>query len=187
MAAYNKSLGRFHLNDLPPAPRGVPQIEVTFDIDANGIVHVTAKDTATGKEQSITITGQTALGKDDIDRMIRDAEAHAEDDRRRREEAEVRNEADALVYATDKLLAENASFTGPERDQLQAALAEVRAALGGADVAALRTASERLQQASTAFGQAVHNASAGASGDPAQSFGDGDVVDAEVVDVESRA
>ena len=116
MAMYNKTLGKFQLVDLPPAPRGVPQIEVTFDIDANGIVHVSAKDRATGKEQSMTITGQSALGKDDIDRMVRDAEAHAEDDRRRREEAEVRNQADSLVYQTEKMLKDQAaSFTGDQK------------------------------------------------------------------------
>ena len=106
MAQYNKTLGKFQLVDLPPAPRGVPQIEVTFDIDANGIVHVSAKDRATGKEQSMTITGQSSLDKDDIDQMVKDAEAHAEEDRRRREEAEVRNNADTLVYQTEKLLRE---------------------------------------------------------------------------------
>jgi molecular chaperone DnaK len=187
MAAYNKSLGRFHLTDLPPSPRGVPQIEVTFDIDANGIVHVTAKDTATGKEQSITITGQSALSKDDIDRMVRDAEAHAEDDRRRREEAEARNTADALVYSTETVLAEHESVTGPDRDQVQAALAEVKAALERDDLAALRAATERLQSASSAFGQAVYTAGSGAAGDPAQASGDRDVVDAEIVEEESRS
>src|SRR6266511_2167462 len=106
MAMYNKTLGKFQLVDLPPAPRGVPQIEVTFDIDANGIVHVSAKDRATGKEQSMTITGQSSLAKDDINQMIKDAEAHAEEDRRRREEAEVRNNADNLVYQTEKVLHE---------------------------------------------------------------------------------
>jgi molecular chaperone DnaK len=188
MAAYNKSLGRFHLTDLPPAPRGVPQIEVTLDIDANGIVHVTAKDTATGKEQSITITGQSALAKDDIDRMVRDAEAHAEDDRRRREEAEVRNEADALVYATERLLGEHETATVPERDQLQAAVAEAKAALESGDVTALRAATERLQQASAAFAARLRaagsgQAPSGADGAP----GDSDVVDAEVVDEPSRS
>ncbi|MDP9467066.1 MAG: molecular chaperone DnaK, partial [Actinomycetota bacterium] len=187
MTAYNKSLGRFHLTDLPPAPRGVPQIEVAFDIDANGIVHVTAKDTATGKEQSITITGQSALGKDDIDRMIRDAEAHAEDDRRRREEAEARNHADALVYSTDRLLTEHESVHGPERDQVQAALAEVKGALEREDIAALRAATERLQSASSTFGQAVYAADSRAAGDAADASGGSDVVDAEVVDEESRS
>ena len=121
MAMYNKTLGKFQLVDLPPAPRGVPQIEVTFDIDANGIVHVAAKDRATGKEQSMTITGQSSLGKDDIDRMVRDAEAHAEDDRRRREEAEVRNQADSLVYQTEKMLKDQAtSFSGDAEEQVEA-------------------------------------------------------------------
>src|SRR6188474_2597155 len=106
MASFNKTLGKFQLVDLPPAPRGVPQIEVTFDIDANGIVHVAAKDKATGKEQSMTITGQSTLNKDDIDRMVKDAEAHAEDDRRRKQEAEARNMADNLVYQTEKILRE---------------------------------------------------------------------------------
>ena len=106
MAQFNKTLGKFQLVDLPPAPRGVPQIEVTFDIDANGIVHVSAKDRATGKEQSMTITGQSSLGKDQIDQMVRDAEAHADEDRRRRDEAEARNNADTLVYQTEKLLRE---------------------------------------------------------------------------------
>ena len=187
MAAYNKSLGRFYLTDLPPAPRGMPQIEVTFDIDANGIVHVTAKDTATGKEQSITITGQSALAKEDIDRMIRDAEAHAEDDRRRREEAEARNAADALVYGTERLLAAHESIVGPERDQVQAALAEVKAAAEGNDLAALRAATERLQSSSLAFGQAVNARSSNETGHGAQAAGDGGVVDAEIVDEQSRS
>ena len=107
IAAYNKKLGTFELTGLPPAPRGVPQIEVTFDIDANGIVHVSAKDLGTGKEQSMTITGGSALPKDDIDRMMREAEQYAEEDRKRREEAETRNQADTLVYQTEKFLAEN--------------------------------------------------------------------------------
>src|SRR5213594_635942 len=117
MAMYNKTLGKFQLVDLPPAPRGVPQIEVTFDIDANGIVHVSAKDRATGKEQSMTITGQSALNKDDIERMVRDAESHAEDDRKRKEEAEIRNDADSLVYQTDKLLREQGDkISGDEKE-----------------------------------------------------------------------
>ena len=117
MAGYNKTLGKFQLVDLPPAPRGVPQIEVTFDIDANGIVHVSAKDRATGKEQSMTITGQSTLDKKDIDQMIRDAEAHAEDDRKRREEAEIRNNADSLVYQMEKVLRDNADKVDAARRQ----------------------------------------------------------------------
>src|SRR2546429_637253 len=122
MAMYNKTLGKFQLVDLPPAPRGVPQIEVTFDIDANGIVHVSAKDRATNKEQSMTITGQSSLNKDDIDRMVRDAEAHADDDRRRREEAEVRNNADSLVYQTEKLLREQGDKMGDSKDKIESNL-----------------------------------------------------------------
>ncbi len=188
MAAYNKSLGRFQLTDLPPAPRGVPQIEVTFDIDANGIVHVSAKDRATGKEQSITITGQSSLGKDDIERMVRDAEAHAEDDRRRREEAEVRNNADALVYASEKLLTEHGDTVGgPERDQLQAAVDDVKGALERSDVAAIRSAAERLTSASSAFSERLYaQAGQDQAAGTATAAGD-DVVDAEVVDEESRA
>jgi molecular chaperone DnaK len=181
MAAYNKSLGRFHLTDLPPAPRGVPQIEVTFDIDANGIVHVSAKDTATGKEQSITITGQSSLSKDDIERMVRDAEAHAEEDRRRRAEAEARNDADALVYATEQLLADEQA-AGPDRDQLQAALDDVKGALSGSDTEALKAATERLRQAGTTFGERLRGSASAGTGET-----DSDVVDAEVVDEPSRS
>ncbi len=120
MAQFNKTLGKFQLVDLPPAPRGVPQIEVTFDIDANGIVHVSAKDRATSKEQSMTITGQSSLAKDDIERMVKDAEAHAEEDRRKKEEAEVRNTADTLVYQTEKLLKEQGDkITGDEKDAVE--------------------------------------------------------------------
>ena len=132
MAMYNKTLGKFQLVDLPPAPQGVPQIEVTFDIDANGIVHVSAKDRATGKEQSMTITGQTSLPRDEIERMIRDAESHAEDDRRRRDEAETRNNADTLVHRTEKLLKDEGSkFTGDEKDRVEAALKTLKDAARG--------------------------------------------------------
>ena len=132
MAMYNKTLGKFQLVDLPPAPRGVPQIEVTFDIDANGIVHVSAKDRATGKEQSMTITGQSSLAKDDIAQMVKDAEAHAEEDKRRREEAEVRNNADNLVYQTEKVLREQGDkVTEEERAAVEQPLADVKAALVG--------------------------------------------------------
>ncbi|MGD9798116.1 MAG: molecular chaperone DnaK, partial [Acidimicrobiia bacterium] len=135
MAMYNKTLGKFQLVDLPPAPRGVPQIEVTFDIDANGIVHVSAKDRATSKEQSMTITGQSSLAKEDIDRMVRDAEAHAEDDRRRKDEAEARNQADSLVYQTEKVLREDGDkIEGGEKEAVEAALAELKSALDGGDL-----------------------------------------------------
>src|ERR1700751_29499 len=144
MAMYNKTLGKFQLVDLPPAPRGVPQIEVTFDIDANGIVHVAAKDRATGKEQSITITGQSSLNKDEINRMMRDAESHAEDDRRRREEAEIRNTADTLVYQTEKLLREQGEkFQGSEKEDVSSALQSLKDALAGTSLEEIKDATEK--------------------------------------------
>ncbi|HLX78058.1 MAG TPA: molecular chaperone DnaK [Acidimicrobiales bacterium] len=188
MAMYNKTLGKFQLVDLPPAPQGVPQIEVTFDIDANGIVHVSAKDRATGKEQSMTITGQTSLPRDEIEKMIRDAEQHAADDRRRREEAETRNNADTLVHRTEKLLQDEGSkFTGDEKDRVESALKSLKDALGGSDIEAIKTASDSLLSASQAFAQRLYeqasSQSAGASTDSADSTSsDDDVVDAEVVD-----
>src|SRR5271154_6349759 len=145
MAMYNKTLGKFQLVDLPPAPRGVPQIEVTFDIDANGIVHVSAKDRATSKEQSMTITGQSSLNKDDIDRMVRDAEAHAADDRRRREEAEIRNQADSLVYQTEKMLKDQASsFSGDQKSHVESDLSSLKESLAGSDVEAIKNATEKV-------------------------------------------
>ena len=144
MASYNKTLGKFQLVDLPPAPRGVPQIEVTFDIDANGIVHVSAKDRATSKEQSMTITGQSSLNKDDIDRMVKDAEAHAEEDRQRREEAEVRNNADTLVYQTEKVLREQGDkVSADERAAVEGPLDDLKKALAGTDVEAIKAATEK--------------------------------------------
>src|SRR5580765_2558204 len=157
MAMYNKTLGKFQLVDLPPAPRGVPQIEVTFDIDANGIVHVSAKDRATGKEQSITITGQSSLGKDDIDRMVRDAEAHADEDLRRKEEAEVRNQADTLVYQTEKLLKEQGDkIEGGEKDAVESALGELKTSLAGEDLEPIKTATEKLMTSSQTFSQRLY-------------------------------
>ncbi|TML93751.1 MAG: molecular chaperone DnaK [Actinobacteria bacterium] len=190
MASYNKTLGKFQLVDLPPAPRGVPQIEVTFDIDANGIVHVSAKDRATNKEQSMTITGQSSLNKEAIDRMVRDAEAHAEEDRRRRDEAEVRNNADTLVYSTEKVLREHGDkITGDEKDKVESALAALKEALGGNDVNAMKNATETLVTASQTFSQklyeqaATSQASPGDDGAAASSApADDDVVDAEIVD-----
>ncbi len=191
MAMYNKTLGKFQLVDLPPAPRGVPQIEVTFDIDANGIVHVSAKDRATGKEQSMTITGQSSLAKDDIERMVRDAESHAEDDRRRREEAEVRNNADTLVYQTEKLLREQGEkIEGDEKDKVTDALGKLKEALSGSDVEAIKSATESLLTASQSFSQrlyeeAARENAAGATatdGGPADEISDEEVVDAEIVD-----
>jgi molecular chaperone DnaK len=186
MASFNKTLGKFQLVDLPPAPRGVPQIEVTFDIDANGIVHVAAKDKATGKEQSMTITGQSALGKDDIDRMVRDAEAHAEEDRRRRDEAEVKNNADTLVYQTEKLLREQGEkMGGDEKDRVEASLKTLKDALQGSDLEAIKSNTEALAAALQVASQNLYQQST-ASGD-AQGAGsstpnDEEVVDAEIVD-----
>jgi molecular chaperone DnaK len=190
MAQFNKTLGKFQLVDLPPAPRGVPQIEVTFDIDANGIVHVSAKDRATNKEQSMTITGQSSLDKDAINQMVKDAEAHAEEDRQRKEEAEVRNTADTLVYQTDKLLREQGEkLSADERRDVEERLADVKTALGGNDLEAMRTSTERLMNASQEFTQklyeqaAASEASAGAGdADAASAPNDDDVVDAEIVE-----
>ncbi len=189
MAMYNKTLGKFQLVDLPPAPQGVPQIEVTFDIDANGIVHVSARDRATGKEQSMTITGQSSLPRDDIQRMVRDAEQHAADDRRRREEAETRNNADTLVHRTEKLLKdEGDKFTGDEKDKVEGALKTLKDALGGSDIGVIRSDTEALMTASQAFAQRLYE-QAGAQAGPATSGGadsgaanDDEVVDAEIVD-----
>jgi len=193
MAMYNKTLGKFQLVDLPPAPRGIPQIEVAFDIDANGIVHVSAKDLATSKEQSMTITGQSSLAKDEIDRMVRDAESHAEDDRRRREEAEVRNQSDTLVYQTEKLLRDQGdNFQGDEKEKVESALASLKEALGGSDLEQIKSATEALVTASHSFSERLYaQASASAqSGGGSQPGGDGsadgpsddEVVDAEIVD-----
>jgi molecular chaperone DnaK len=195
MAMYNKTLGKFQLVDLPPAPRGVPQIEVTFDIDANGIVHVSAKDRATGKEQSMTITGQSSLSKDDIDRMVRDAEAHAADDRRRRDEAEVRNQADSLVYQTEKMLKDQASsFTGDQKSKVESDLASLKEALSGSELEAIKSATEKLAVGVQELGKQLYEqAAAASSGGPsadgpgASSSSDDEVVDAEIVDEEHGA
>jgi molecular chaperone DnaK len=207
MARSNKSLGNFDLTGLPPAPRGVPQIEVTFDIDANGIVHVSAKDLGTGKEQSMTITGGSALPKDDIERMVKEAEQFADEDRQRRDAAETRNQAESLVYQTEKFLADNtekvATLADDVRAEVDSALADAKKALEGNDEAAIKAGSERLQTAFQALGAAIYaqagpaagdagasagadaNADAGAAdaGDAEESAaGDEDVVDAEIVD-----
>jgi molecular chaperone DnaK len=202
MAMYNKTLGKFQLVDLPPAPRGVPQIEVTFDIDANGIVHVSAKDRATGKQQSMTITGQSALSKDEIERMVKDAEAHAEEDRRRREEAEIRNNADSLVYQTEKMLRDQASsWSGAEKERVEADLKALKDSLAGSDVQAVKAATERLALGVQELGKKLYEAAATSAG--ARSPGgngatssatvsgngssDEEVVDAEIVDEGGRS
>jgi molecular chaperone DnaK len=180
MSAYNKTLGKFQLVGLPPAPRGIPQIEVTFDIDANGIVHVSAKDRATGKEQSMTITGQSSLNRDEINRMVRDAEAHAEEDRVRREEAETRNNGDTLVYQTERMIREYGDrMSESEKDQLQSAMKDLKATLKSNDLGAIRDATERLMTANTAITQRMY---ADAGGDGADGAPDDEVVDAEIVD-----
>ncbi|TDQ05316.1 molecular chaperone DnaK [Labedaea rhizosphaerae] len=200
IAAHNKKLGTFDLTGIPPAPRGMPQIEVTFDIDANGIVHVSAKDLGTGKEQSMTITGGSALGKEEIDRMVRDAEAHAEEDKKRREAAEVRNQAESLVYQTEKFIKDNEDKVPDDaKEKVNAAIAEANEALKGDDIAAIKAAVEKLNTESQAMGSAIYaNAgAAGATGGEAGAEGgsstggasaqaEEDVVDAEIVDDEDK-
>jgi molecular chaperone DnaK len=184
MAAYNKKLGMFELTGIAPAPRGIPQVEVTFDIDANGIVHVSAKDLATGKEQSVTISGGSALSKDEIDRMMADAESHAEEDKQRKEEAEIRNTGDSLVYQTEKFLTDNADkFTEGEalekKTELDAAMTDLTISLGGANFEAIKTNTEKVSTLSQALGTLMY-AAAGAQAS-AEAADDG-VEDAEVID-----
>ena len=185
IAAYNKNLGTFDLTGLPPAPRGVPQIEVTFDIDANGIVHVSAKDLGTGKEQSMTITGGSGLSKEEVERMMKDAEAHAEEDKTRREEADVRNGAEGLVYQTEKFLKDNAEKIPAEgKANVEEPLATLKKALEGTDIANIKTAMEALAAASQAVGAAMYQeqaANAEATNENATNDGE-DIVDAEIVD-----
>ncbi len=188
MSSDNKTLGKFMLTDLPPAPRGVPQIEVGFDIDANGIVHVSAKDLGTGKEQSMTITGGSALPKDDIEQMVKDAEAHAAEDAKRREQAEVRNQGDTLAYQTEKTLKEHGDKVDEAtRAEIESALTELKDALKGDDADAIKAKIEALGQKSQTLAQAIYsasNAEGAAAGTTAgeQPTGDDDVVEAEVVD-----
>ncbi|MEU4287605.1 molecular chaperone DnaK [Kribbella sp. NPDC026596] len=192
MARDNKSLGNFELTGLPPAPRNVPQIEVTFDIDANGIVHVNAKDLATGKEQRMTVTGGSALPKDDIDKMVRDAEQYAEEDRKRREAVESRNQAESLVYQTEKFLSENEDKIPDDvKTEVKDGVAELKKALEGDDADTIKAASEKLAQSSQKMGAAMYaNAQAAggsedsstSSDESSSSSNDDDVVDAEIVD-----
>jgi molecular chaperone DnaK len=194
IAAYNKKLGMFELAGIAPAPRGIPQIEVTFDIDANGIVNVSAKDLGTGKQQSVTISGGSALGKDDIERMMADAEKYAEEDRKRREEAEVRNRAETLAYTTEKFLAENAEKVPDDvKSEVESSIAELKKALEGTDTEAIRVASEKAAQVSQKMGTAIYaqsqqQDSAAQAGEPAGEqtgpAADDDVVEAEIVDDE---
>ena len=184
MATYNKKLGMFELTGLPPAPRGVPQIEVTFDIDANGIVHVSAKDLGTGKEQSMTITGGSALSKEEIERMMADAESHADEDRARKEEAEIRNAGDSLLYSTEKFIKENeeklsSGDAAEKKTETEAALEELKTALGGSNYEMIKSATEKTATVSQALGSAIY--AAGAAEGEANSADDG-VEDAEVID-----
>ena len=182
MAAYNKKLGTFELTGLPPAARNVPQIEVAFDIDANGIVHVSAKDLGTGKEQSMTITGGGALSKEEIDRMMADAESHAEEDRARREEAEVRNQAESLVFQTEKFLEESGDKVPADaKANVDEPLAELKAAIAGDNIEAIKAAVEKVATASQALGAALY-ANTQADAGQATAEGDDDEVDAEIVD-----
>jgi molecular chaperone DnaK len=196
IAAYNKKLATFELTGIAPAPRGVPQIEVTFDIDANGIVNVSAKDLGTGKEQSMTITGGSALPKEDIERMMREAESYAEEDKKRREEAEIRNNADSLAYQTEKFVRENGDkIPADVKTEVEESLAELKKALEGTDSGVIRTAAEKLATVSQKMGSAIY-AQQGAAGDAAgatadssagaQSGKDEDVVEAEIVDDEPK-
>ncbi|WP_440220313.1 molecular chaperone DnaK [Dietzia sp. MNB45] len=187
MAAQNKLLGSFELAGIAPAPRGVPQIEVTFDIDANGIVHVTAKDKGTGKENTIIIQDGSGLSKEEIDQMIKDAEEHAAEDHKRREEADARNQAESTIYQTEKFVSENEDkIPADKKESLQAAIAEAKTALEGSDVDAIKSAVEKVNTEAQAVGQAIYEASAaeGAEAGDASGAGsaDDDVVDAEVVD-----
>src|SRR6201995_1979602 len=193
IAAYNKKLGMFELSGIAPAPRGVPQVEVAFDIDANGIVNVSAKDLGTGKQQSVTISGGSALGKEDIDKMVRDAEQYAEEDRQRREEAEVRNRADPLVYTTEKFLGENAEKVPDDvKSEVESAIGDLKKALEGTDTNTIREATEKAAQVSQKMGSGIYaqaqaeqqaaGAEGAAAGDGAAQDSDNDVVDAEIVD-----
>src|ERR1700683_878468 len=190
IAAYNKKLGMFELSGIAPAPRGVPQVEVTFDIDANGIVNVSAKDLGTGKQQSVQITGGSALPKDDIEKMVRDAEQYAEEDRQRREEAEVRNHADTLVYTTEKFLGENEDKVPDDiKSEVREALADVKKALESNDTDAIKSATEKAAQVSQKMGTAIYQhaqaqqaSSPTDSADESTGTADDEVVEAEIVD-----
>jgi molecular chaperone DnaK len=193
LARDNKPLGTFELTGIAPAPRGIPQIEVTFDIDRNGIVHVSAKDRGTGKEQSMTISGGSSLSKEDIDRMIKEAEAHADEDRKRRDEAETRNSAEQLAYTTEKFLADNDDKLPDDgKTEVRTAIGELRTALGGDDINEVKAKQENLATVSQKLGAALYaqqseqgapaDAEASADAGGASSTSDDDVVDAEIVD-----
>ena len=199
----NKTIGKFHLTDIPPAPRGVPQIEVTFDIDANGILNVSAKDLGTGKEQKITITASSGLSKDEVERMRKDAEAHADEDKQHREEVETRNQADNQVYRTEKMLRENADkISGDDKAKIESALTAVKEALKGSDTAAIKSALEKLNEAWQKFSEILYKAaqekaqsskasggstsSASSGGGESSDKDQGPIIDAEVVDEKKK-
>ncbi len=202
MAGQNRTLGKFHLTGLPPAPRGVPQIEVTFDIDANGILNVTAKDTATGKDQKITITSSSGLSKEEVERMAKEADAHSAEDKAKRDEIEARNQLDGMVYNIEKMLRENGEkISGGDKEQVESAVAEAKKALEGTDAATMNAARERLTQASHKLAEAMYRQAqpqgqpgttpgAGAPGEGASTNGsakkDEGVIDAEYVDVDDK-
>jgi len=197
MARDNRTLGKFQLVGIPPAPRGIPQIEVTFDIDANGIVNVSAKDLGTGREQKITITSSSGLSKDEINKMVREAESHADEDKRKREEIEARNRADSLVYQTEKLVRENRDkLADSDAKSVEAAIADCRKALEGTDIDAINRAADALTQASHKVAEAMYKSGAQAGGSQRGPGGDGsgssaggkadDVIDAEYVDADEK-
>ena len=192
MSSYNKTLGKFQLVDLPPAPRGVPQIEVTFDIDANGILHVSAKDKGTGKEQSMTITGGSGLGKDEIDRMVKEAEAHEAEDKKRKEDAETRNQAESFAYQTEKLVNDNKDKLSDDvAKEVTDKVNELKEALKGEDIEKIKSAQSELMTSAQKIGQALYAQqgaadAAGAAGAAGSAPADDDVVDAEVVDDDDK-
>jgi len=195
MAGHNKTLGRFHLDGIPPAPRGVPQVEVGFDIDADGIVHVSAKDLGTGKEQKITITASSGLDQNEVQNMVADAESHAEEDLKAREAVDARNRGDQLVYQVEKTLKESSDkVPAADRDQVEAALKEAKQALEQAEVEQIRVATDRLEKASHRMAEAIYRDQAAATGAPgadgaeaasgASNAASDDVIDAEVVEAD---
>jgi molecular chaperone DnaK len=203
MAGQNRTLGKFHLTGLPPAPRGVPQIEVTFDIDANGILNVTAKDNATGKDQKITITSSSGLSKEEVERMAKEAEAHSSEDKAKKEEIEARNQLDGMVYQIDKMLKENGDkISGSERGDVENALADAKKALESNDVQQMNSAREKLTAASHKLAEAMYKSAGPAAGVPGAGAGpqpggetassasepkkDEGVIDAEYVDVDEK-
>jgi molecular chaperone DnaK len=202
LAAQNRTLGKFHLTGIPPAPRGVPQIEVTFDIDANGILNVTAKDNATGKDQKITITSSSGLSKEEVERMAKEADAHSAEDKAKREEVEARNQLDSMVYNVEKMLRENGDkISGSERGDVENAVADAKKALEGGEAAAMNSARERLTQASHKLAEAMYRQAApqgapgagaqaeptpGADGATSEKKKDEGVIDAEYVDVDEK-